>query len=100
MVIRTSYFDKEQVRLHALKEVDVSDFSGPEISIVEQVLEGFRDHDAASVSRLSHMEAGWLAVGDYDEIPYEMIFVASSASSRAIERGLEIAARDGLLVGS
>lgn len=100
-VVHANYFQRDQHRLVPLSLVDISGFSGPEISIVEQAIEALRDHNAADVSRLSHLEPAWQCVDDWDDIPYDLAFVsADPPSEEAVRTGREIAERLGLLSGA
>lgn len=98
VVENARYFGKEQRRLIALQSVNIDIFSGPEISIAEQVLEALRDQDAAGVSRLSHLEPAWQFVNDRDTIPYELVFVSPEPPGEDLIRaGQEVAERLGLV---
>ncbi len=69
--ITRDYFGKEQKRLIAGREPDVSGFSGEEIALVDEIIDSLRDLDAAAVTQLSHTFIGWRAVEYGDVIPYE-----------------------------
>lgn len=69
--ITRDYFGKEQKRLIAGREPDVSGFSGEEIALVDEIIDRLRDLDAAAVTQLSHAFIGWRAVEYGDVIPYE-----------------------------
>lgn len=61
--ITRDYFGKEQKRLIAGREPDVSGFSGEEIALVGEIIDSLRDLDAAAVTQLSHAFIRWRAVG-------------------------------------
>jgi hypothetical protein len=97
-IVSSTHFGLYQERLVSLHDVDVSMFSAPEISIVEQVLEALRPYNASDVSRLSHLEPAWQLVPEWDDIPYELVFVAPDPPSQeASDHAMLIAARLGLV---
>jgi hypothetical protein len=61
----------------ALREPDLSAFSGPEVAIVGQVSEELRGQDAGDVSDLSHRFPGWQVARLGVEIPYEAAFLSA-----------------------
>lgn len=64
-----------QKRLLALREPDVSLFSGEEIQLVHQVVDDLRDLTGKEVSDLSHRFIGWCAAEYGEEISYGTVFV-------------------------
>ena len=99
VVAVSRYHDRDQQRVVALREADLSKFTAAEISLVDEVIRALTDHDAASVSRLSHLEAGWQCLDDYADIPYDMVFVSTEPlSQETVTRGQQIAERHGLLI--
>jgi uncharacterized phage-associated protein len=64
------YFGRLQKILLALREPDLSLFSGAEIAIVHQVLERLRGLSATEVSELSHQFIGWQLAEEGEDIPY------------------------------
>jgi hypothetical protein len=72
-------------------------FSRDEIAVMDEVFEDLRPFNAEAVSDYSHLRsAGWQAVDERDDIPYESAFVsADPAPQEAIELGRELAARYG-----
>jgi Antitoxin SocA-like, Panacea domain len=93
----SSYFGKDQQRLVALRKVDLSRFSAAEISLVDQVIDLFREGNASEVSEFSHAEAAWLYVDDMEEIPYELAWVQTGpAPEDVLAVGKEVAERLGL----
>lgn len=69
-------YGKEQKRLIPLRDADLSQFSGEEIAIVDEVIEGLRGMNAREVSELSHGFTGWQIVALGDTIPYETVFLS------------------------
>ena len=59
-----------QKRPLALRQPDVSLFSGPEIAMVNQVLRRFRRMTATQISENSHQFHGWQLAKDGETIPY------------------------------
>lgn len=60
----------EQQRPMAMREPDLSLFSGAEIARVDAVIEELRPMSATGVSDLSHTFIGWKAARWNEEIPY------------------------------
>lgn len=63
-----------QRRLVALRAPDLSQFSAPEIAIVDATLHRLRDVNAAGISELSHQADGWKAAALGETIPYTTAF--------------------------
>lgn len=92
-IVTRDYFGREQHRLVAMREPDLSVFSGSELSIVNAVLEKLEDLNAADVSDLSHKFAGWKLARMYEEIPYSSVFVGNRRLTEPErEYGYELAA--------
>lgn len=93
-----AFLGKEQQRLVALREPDLSGFSGEEIALVDQVIEHLRGMTAKQVSDLSHNRI-WRIAKLGQSIPYEAVFVSDDdASASDIERGRELVAQHGWAV--
>lgn len=71
------YFGYTQKRVVALREPDLSNFSGEEVAIVEDVLRMLRGVSASDISKVSHEFVGWQAFDIGDVIPYSTVFVSS-----------------------
>lgn len=67
------YFGRPQQKLLALREPDLSDFSGEEIAIVQDVINILRPYDATEVSNLSHRFIGWQLAAEGEPIPYSTV---------------------------
>lgn len=82
-----------QKRTVNLREADLSEFAGNEISLVDQVIKTLWNLDADETSELSHQLVGWKMTKQGDSIPYGTIFLSDAPLSPAeIQRGKEIAA--------
>lgn len=68
-----------QVRLIALRDPDLSLFSGEEIALVERVMSALRGRGAKGVSDLSHEFPGWQIAMDRETIPYDAVFLSGRA---------------------
>jgi len=77
------YGGRRQHRLIALREPNLSAFSGAEIAIVDSTIEALWEEDGTSVSHLSHKFLGWRAASEGEDIPYETVF----ASARELTQG-------------
>lgn len=64
-----------QKRLLALRDPDLSGFSGDEIALVDYVIRALRGANAREVSDWSHEFIGWKVTRDYETIPYETVYL-------------------------
>jgi hypothetical protein len=71
------YYGRAQRRLVALREPDLSGFSGEEISIADEVIDALWDLNASEVSDLSHRFIGWQLAEEGEEIPYSTTLLGS-----------------------
>jgi hypothetical protein len=90
------HFGRKQTRLIALREPDLSEFSGVEVAIVDEVVALLSDQNARAASELSHRFLGWQLARIGDEIPYESALIeerpltdAEKAHAVTIERRTE-----------
>lgn len=82
-----------QQRLVALRRPNLSLFSGPEIAVVDDVLDLLRGDTATAVSLRSHEWDGWRAARIGDDIPYSTAFWSQhDLTSDDIERARQLAA--------
>lgn len=65
-----------QKRLIALRDPDLSVFSGEEIALIDRVISRLRGFGARGVSDLSHRFVGWRVARKGETIPYETMFVS------------------------
>ena len=82
IVIRTqaTLGDREQQRVIAMREPDLSLFSAEDIAIVDQVIELVWKLNAEQVSNMSHGLA-WLAAKDKERIPYQAAYINDNITS-------------------
>jgi Antitoxin SocA-like, Panacea domain len=67
------YFGHGLQKLLALREPDLSGFSGEEIAIVQEVIRILGPYDATEVSELSHRFIGWQLAREGEAIPYSTV---------------------------
>jgi hypothetical protein len=67
------YFGRSLSKLVALREPDLSGFSGEEIAIVQEVIRILWPYDATEVSGLSHRFIGWQLAREGEVIPYSTV---------------------------
>jgi hypothetical protein len=67
------YFGRTLQKLLALREPDLSGFSGEEIAIVQEVIRILWPYDASEVSGLSHRFIGWQLAREGEVIPYSTV---------------------------
>lgn len=84
----TEYGIHTQKRLIALRDADLTGFSGPEIGLVDTVIDVLKGHSAGDVTEVSHFEPGWQLAEEGETIPYEAAFVSLDPLSLAEERQL------------
>lgn len=76
IVMRTNnYRGKQQNRIIPTRNADLSIFSGDEIALVDQVIDGLCKLNGAQVSEWSHQRA-WKTRHDKDFMPYESVFLS------------------------
>jgi len=92
---KRDHFGLPQKRLVALREPDLSMFSGDQISIVDAVLRELEPLNASEVSELSHRFLGWQLARDREEIPYSTVFLGEPRppTPEEVEYGRELAGR-------
>jgi hypothetical protein len=72
---KVQVFRYEQNQLVALREADVSIFSGSEIAIVDEMLARFHSTTASQISELTHRHPGWRLAKMNEPIPYETVIL-------------------------
>lgn len=87
------YFGRVQQKLLALREPDLSEFSGEEIALVQDVIRMLWAYDAAEVSDLSHRFIGWKLAEHRETIPYSTVALGAPRppTSNEIEYGRRLA---------
>ncbi len=88
----------EQHRLVALDSPRLDSlFTAGEITLVDSIIEEFRNHTADEISDLSHTMPAWNIAEDKEEIPIESAFILSLVPSSQDEAlALELAETHGL----
>lgn len=82
-----------QQRLVALRRPNLNVFSGPEIAVVDDVIDMLREDTATAVSRRSHAWDGWRAARLGDDIPYSTAFWAQhDLTTEDIDRARQLSA--------
>ena len=72
-----SYFNRPQKVIRALRASDAPKIlDAGELEIVDAVIRELKELNAAQVSALSHLEAGWRIARDREEIPYETAYIS------------------------
>jgi hypothetical protein len=85
------YYGKVQKRAVALREPDLSLFSGPEVQLVNDIIDEFWGKSASDMSRLSHDFLGWELAEIGEDIPYEVSLVTMDVpGKRARQHGIEL----------
>ena len=69
-------FGHVQQRPVALKSADLSDFTGSEIAVTDEVMDEVRSLTAKELSDLSHDDIGWQSTKQGELIPYESALLA------------------------
>ncbi len=83
-----------QKRLVALRQPDLSAFTGTEIAVVDGVIDQLRGSSATRVSQLSHAwSKAWEVAEVGETIPYETVFVAPS-NQQVITPEIELEAKE------
>ena len=100
VVAEADYFGFRQKRLVPLRQPKLELFSGPEVALVDSVIDALRTRNATEVSALSHLEMGWQLAQDLETIPYETVFLSGEpVPEQALKRGQRIATELNLLQG-
>ncbi len=80
------YFGRNQKRVIALREPDLSEFTGDEVSLVQNVIRDFWEKDAKQMSDKSHRFIGWKLAKENETIPYDVALVARGPRNRKAEQ--------------
>lgn len=75
VIRKINYHGRQQHRVVPTRCADLSIFSGEEIAMVDQVIEGLCRLNSTQVSEWSHMRA-WKTRNDKDLMPYESAFLS------------------------
>lgn len=91
--------DKQQHRLVALRDADLTPFSAEELQTVDSVISELRGQNASQVSELSHQHIGWRLTEMNEDIPYAAALAqapqVATPTSRRLER--QVAERFGFI---
>jgi hypothetical protein len=87
------YFGRQQQKLLALREPDLSEFTGEEVAIVQEVIRILWHFDSAEVSDLSHRFIGWQLAAQGETIPYSTVALGTPRppTAKEIEYGRKLA---------
>jgi len=69
-VVERSYFGRRQKKTIALREANLSHFSGSEIAVVDRIIRSLWDMNATETSDVSHKFVGWQYAELNETIPY------------------------------
>lgn len=70
-----NFFGRVQKRTMALRDPDLSSFSGREIALVTELIENCWNENASWISDQSHRFMGWQLADDREDIPYSVALV-------------------------
>ena len=91
------YHGLNQKRTIALRDPDLSIFSGSEIALVQKIIDKYWDLSAREISEKSHEFIGWKLAEEKESIPYEVAFVSSRPlTDQEIAYGLQLANQESL----
>ena len=83
VVQEKEYLGRPQQRPLALRDADLSEFTGAEIAVVDETIEALWNANANDVSDFSHRFPGWKIAEKGEEIPYETVFLADRMLTQA-----------------
>ena len=72
--IKTTYFDKMQIRYIPLVKADLTELKASEKEVIDKVIEQLSDWSASAISSYSHKDMPWVASKEGEEINYELAF--------------------------
>lgn len=92
-----NYFGHVQHRIVPNRPLNLSLFTTDEIALVDEMLSQLREHNAVSISEMSHeVSMAWQVAQDGETIPYSTVFVSTNPPTPSdIARGQELAAKYG-----
>ena len=74
---------RKQKRLMAMREPDLSDFTGEEIALVDEILEICKGANATDLSEATHGLTAWRAFQKGESIPYTTVFIDDRPLTKA-----------------
>ncbi|MEX2236374.1 MAG: Panacea domain-containing protein [Dehalococcoidia bacterium] len=70
-----SWYGYPQKKPVSLRPANLSLFSGPEIALVDRIIDSLKGLDASQVTYLSHQDWGWKLAAEGEVIPIETAFI-------------------------
>ena len=77
------FFGKVQKKCFALRKPNVEVFEKEEIVLMDQVLNALSQHNATSISHLSHKVMAWELANKMEDLPLNTYFLTSTAPTDA-----------------
>jgi len=74
MRVRGPYFQYQQKKYLPLRTPNLSKLTGPEIDVINKVLDRLSDMSAKQISEYSHKDVPWLTTENNEVIAYEAVF--------------------------
>lgn len=65
-----------------LEEPDLSNFTGPEVALVNDMIVAYGNMTATKIEAVSHREPGWFLTDMFDIIPYQTALISREPFSR------------------
>jgi hypothetical protein len=94
------YYGKKQFKAVALRDADLSRFSGPEIGLVDSIIGDCWGETAKQISDMSHRFIGWKLAEDGETIPYSLALVGFKPPTKEdLEAGVAMASELRTLAG-
>lgn len=87
--------DKPMDKWVALREPDLSRFTGEQLAYVDGVLDWMATQTGTRAADETHLMVGWRLASMRENIPYETAFLADKASAGDIDRGRELVREHG-----
>lgn len=86
------YYGLLQRQYCALRDPDLSRFSGDEIALVDRIIRECWGKNAKAMSEMSHSFRGWQQAKDGETIPYEVVLVRfERPTKQQLAQGAELA---------
>lgn len=93
-----THYNRQQHRPIAIRDAVLNKFTAAEISLVGEIVDEYKDLNAAEISDYSHIQSiGWQLAEPMQEIPYSTVFVSTRPpSSEVLSRAKTVANQLGL----
>ena len=99
-IVYRPYFNYHQERLVPQREPKTYLFTAVELALVDDVITQLWEYNGTELSDFSHKEWGWQLTDNYEDIPYELVWLSKERLTiEDIEHGRAIAAKLGNLSG-